>query len=73
MSVSALSPTRLMGSFSGLLQVVSLLGLLLLLFKIVQFFLHRLWLLRALQEFSSPPSHWLFGHLREVRRIGTGE
>ncbi|XP_040833774.1 cytochrome P450 4A4-like isoform X2 [Ochotona curzoniae] len=65
MSVSALSPTRLMGSFSGLLQVVSLLGLLLLLFKIVQFFLHRLWLLRALQEFSSPPSHWLFGHLRE--------
>ncbi|XP_040833778.1 cytochrome P450 4A4-like isoform X6 [Ochotona curzoniae] len=68
MSVSALSPTRLMGSFSGLLQVVSLLGLLLLLFKIVQFFLHRLWLLRALQEFSSPPSHWLFGHLREFQK-----
>ncbi|XP_058537061.1 cytochrome P450 4A4-like isoform X4 [Ochotona princeps] len=68
MGVSALSPTSFMGSFSGLLQVVFLLGLLLLLFKIVQFYLHRLWLLRALQQFPSPPSHWFFGHLREFQK-----
>ncbi|XP_058537034.1 cytochrome P450 4A4-like isoform X4 [Ochotona princeps] len=68
MGVSALSPTSLMGSFSGLLQVVFLLGLLLLLFKIVQFYLQRLWLLRALQQFPSPPSNWFFGHLREFQK-----
>ncbi|XP_036035313.1 cytochrome P450 4A12A isoform X4 [Onychomys torridus] len=62
MSVSALSPTRLPGSISGFLQVASVLSLLLLLFKAVQFYLHRQWLLRATQQFPSPPFHWLFGH-----------
>ncbi|MBZ3874747.1 Cytochrome P450 4A11 [Sciurus carolinensis] len=62
MSVSALSLTRLLGGNSGFLQLASLLGLLLLLFKAVQFLLHRQWLLKAFQQFPSPPSHWLFGH-----------
>ncbi|XP_004639220.1 cytochrome P450 4A10-like [Octodon degus] len=62
MSVSALSPTSFPGSISGLLQVVSLLGLLLLLFKAAQFYLRRQWLLKALQQFPCPPSHWLFGN-----------
>ncbi|XP_040853148.1 cytochrome P450 4A7-like isoform X3 [Ochotona curzoniae] len=65
MSVSALNLARLPGSFSGLLQVAFLLGLLLLLFKAAQHYLRRQWLLKALQQFPSPPSHWLFGHLRE--------
>ncbi|XP_005398705.1 PREDICTED: cytochrome P450 4A6-like [Chinchilla lanigera] len=62
MSDSALSLFRFPGSVSGLLHVASLLGLLLLLFKAAQFYLHRQWLLRALQQFPCPPSHWLFGH-----------
>ncbi|XP_051027633.1 cytochrome P450 4A12B isoform X2 [Acomys russatus] len=62
MSVSALSPTRFLGSVSGFLQVVSVLGLLLLLFKAVQFYLHRQWLLKAFQQFPCPPFHWFFGH-----------
>lgn len=62
MSVSALSPTRFIGSFSGFLQVASVLALLLLLVKAVQFYLHRQWLLKALQQFPSPPFHWFFGH-----------
>ncbi|XP_066232303.1 cytochrome P450 4A11-like [Saccopteryx leptura] len=67
MSVSVLSLTRPLGSISGLLQVVSLLGLVLLLLKAVQLYLRRQWLLRALQEFPSPPSHWLFGHHQEFQ------
>ncbi|XP_047379378.1 cytochrome P450 4A11-like [Sciurus carolinensis] len=62
MGVSALSLTRLLGGISGFLQLASLLGLLLLFFKVVQFYLHRQWLLKAFQQFPSPPSHWLFGH-----------
>nr|P10611.3 RecName: Full=Cytochrome P450 4A4; AltName: Full=CYPIVA4; AltName: Full=Cytochrome P450-P-2; AltName: Full=Prostaglandin omega-hydroxylase; Flags: Precursor [Oryctolagus cuniculus] len=67
MSVSALSPTRLPGSLSGLLQVAALLGLLLLLLKAAQLYLHRQWLLRALQQFPCPPFHWLLGHSREFQ------
>ncbi|KAM8789524.1 cytochrome P450 4A11 [Rhynchonycteris naso] len=66
MSVSELSPTRPLGSISGFLQVASLLGLVLLLLKVVQLYLHRQWLLKALQEFPSPPSHWLFGHNQQL-------
>ncbi|XP_029332102.1 cytochrome P450 4A10 isoform X3 [Mus caroli] len=62
MSVSALSPTRFAGSLSGFLQVASVIGLLLLLVKAVQFYLHRKWLLKAFQQFPSPPFHWFFGH-----------
>uniref|UniRef100_A0A8D2CRC5 Uncharacterized protein n=1 Tax=Sciurus vulgaris TaxID=55149 RepID=A0A8D2CRC5_SCIVU len=62
MSISALSLTRRLGGISGFLQLASLLGLLLLLFKAVHFLLHRQWLLKALQQFPSPPSHWFFGH-----------
>ncbi|XP_063092481.1 cytochrome P450 4A6-like [Cavia porcellus] len=62
MSVSAFSPTRFPGSISGLLQVVSLLSLLLLLFKAAHFYLCRQWLLKAFQQFPCAPSHWLLGH-----------
>ncbi|XP_019060962.1 cytochrome P450 4A6 isoform X2 [Fukomys damarensis] len=62
MGISAFNPTRFPGSISGLLQVASLLALLLLLFKAAQLYLHRQWLLKALQQFPSAPSHWLFGH-----------
>ncbi|XP_060235794.1 cytochrome P450 4A10 isoform X2 [Meriones unguiculatus] len=62
MSTSALSSTRFVGSISGFLQAASVLGLLLLLFKAVQFYLHRQWLLKAFQQFPSPPAHWFFGH-----------
>lgn len=67
MSVSVLSPTSLLGSISGLLQVAALLGLVLLLLKAAQLYLHRQWLLKALQQFPSPPPHWLFGHNQEVK------
>ncbi|KAL1776676.1 Cytochrome P450 4A14 [Sigmodon hispidus] len=49
-------------SISGLIQVISLLGLLLLLFKAAQYYLHRQWLLRCLRQFPFTPSHWLFGN-----------
>ncbi|XP_068822589.1 cytochrome P450 4A6-like [Capricornis sumatraensis] len=62
MSVSALSLTRALGSVSGPLQVVSLLSLVLLLLKAVQFYLRRQWLLKVFHQFPSPPSHWLCGH-----------
>lgn len=68
--MSSLSLTRFPGSISGLLQVASLLSLLLLLFKAAQFLLRRQWLLKALQQFPSPPSHWFFGH--KVGRNGRG-
>ncbi|NP_999589.1 cytochrome P450 4A25 [Sus scrofa] len=56
-----------LASVSGPLQVASLLGLLLLLLKAAQLYLHRQWLLKALQQFPSPPSHWLYGHSREFQ------
>lgn len=68
MSVSVLSITRPLGGISGLLQGASLLGLALLLLKAAQLYLRRQWLLKAVQEFPSPPSHWLFGHKLEVGR-----
>uniref|UniRef100_A0A9L0RTM3 Uncharacterized protein n=1 Tax=Equus caballus TaxID=9796 RepID=A0A9L0RTM3_HORSE len=68
MSVSGLSPTRPLGGISGILQVASLLGLVLLLLKAAQLYLCRQWLLKAFQEFPCPPSHWLYGHRREVGR-----
>ncbi|XP_044800980.2 taurochenodeoxycholic 6 alpha-hydroxylase isoform X2 [Bubalus bubalis] len=67
MSVSALSPSRALGGVSGLLQVVSLLGLVLLLLKAAQLYLHRQWLLKALHQFPSPPSHWFYGHKWEFQ------
>uniref|UniRef100_A0A8C7AEI6 Cytochrome P450 4A11 n=1 Tax=Neovison vison TaxID=452646 RepID=A0A8C7AEI6_NEOVI len=68
MSVSMLSVIRPLGGVSGLLQVASVLGLVLLLLKAAQLYLHRQWLLRAVQEFLSPPSHWLFGHRHELQK-----
>uniref|UniRef100_A0A8C3VJU9 Uncharacterized protein n=1 Tax=Catagonus wagneri TaxID=51154 RepID=A0A8C3VJU9_9CETA len=65
MSVYVLSPIGALGSVSGFLQVASLLGLLLLLLKAAQLYLHRQWLLKVFQQFPSPPSHWLYGHSRE--------
>ncbi|XP_058159614.1 cytochrome P450 4A11 isoform X2 [Dasypus novemcinctus] len=68
MRVSVLSCTRFLGSIYGLLQVVALLSLVLLLLKAVQFYLHRRWLLKAVQQFPSPPSHWLFGHKQQFQK-----
>ncbi|CAI9152247.1 unnamed protein product [Rangifer tarandus platyrhynchus] len=70
MSVSALSPSRALGGVSGLLQVVSLLGLVLLLLKVAQLYLRRRWLLKALHQFPSPPSHWFYGHKQEFQEEG---
>ncbi|OWK04919.1 CYP4A22 [Cervus elaphus hippelaphus] len=67
MSVCMLSPTSALGSVSGLLQVISLLGLVLLLLKAVQLYLCRQWLLKPLHQFPSPPSHWLYGHKQEFQ------
>uniref|UniRef100_A0A8D1QWK4 Uncharacterized protein n=1 Tax=Sus scrofa TaxID=9823 RepID=A0A8D1QWK4_PIG len=58
-------PIRALGSVPGLLHVASLFRLLLLLLKAAQLYLRRQWLLKALQQFPSPPSHWLYGHSRE--------
>ena len=68
MSVSMLSLTRPLGSVSGLLPVASLLSLALLLLKAAKLYLHSQWLLKVVQRFPSPPSHWLFGHIQEVGR-----
>ncbi|XP_058994492.1 cytochrome P450 4A6-like [Mustela lutreola] len=68
MSVSVLSVIRPLGGVSGLLQVAYVLGLVLLLLKAAQLYLHRQWLLRAVQEFPPPPSHWLFGHRHELQK-----
>uniref|UniRef100_A0A667IJT9 Cytochrome P450 family 4 subfamily A member 37 n=1 Tax=Lynx canadensis TaxID=61383 RepID=A0A667IJT9_LYNCA len=67
MSVSVLSFTRPLDGVSGLLQVASLLGFTLLLLKAAQLYLRRQWLLKAVQHFPSPPSHWLFGHIQEFQ------
>uniref|UniRef100_A0A8D1N2C1 Cytochrome P450 4A11 n=1 Tax=Sus scrofa TaxID=9823 RepID=A0A8D1N2C1_PIG len=61
-----------LGSVPGLLHVASLFRLLLLLLKAAQLYLRRQWLLKALQQFPSPPSHWLYGHSREVGKRGPG-
>ncbi|XP_037357262.1 cytochrome P450 4A11-like isoform X2 [Talpa occidentalis] len=68
MSASVLSPSGPLASVSGLLQVASLLSLVLLLIKAAQLYLHRQWLLKALQQFPCPPSHWLFGHYKEFQK-----
>uniref|UniRef100_A0A8D0NQB3 Uncharacterized protein n=1 Tax=Sus scrofa TaxID=9823 RepID=A0A8D0NQB3_PIG len=65
-------PIRALGSVPGLLHVASLFRLLLLLLKAAQLYLRRQWLLKALQQFPSPPSHWLYGHSREVGKRGPG-
>uniref|UniRef100_A0A8C6E808 Taurochenodeoxycholic 6 alpha-hydroxylase-like n=1 Tax=Moschus moschiferus TaxID=68415 RepID=A0A8C6E808_MOSMO len=70
MSVSALSPSRALIGVTGLLQVVSLLGLVLLLLKAAQLYLRRQWLLKALHQFPSPPSHWFYGHKKEFEEEG---
>nr|XP_017528302.2 cytochrome P450 4A6-like isoform X1 [Manis javanica] len=68
MSFSLLSLTRPLGRIPGLLQVACLLVLvLLLLLKAAQLYLHRQRLLKALQHFPCPPSHWLFGHRWEFQ------
>ena len=72
MSVSVLSLTRPLDTVSGLLQLASLLGLALLLLKAAQLYQHRQWLLKAVQQFPSPPSHWFFGHKQEVGMGWTG-
>ena len=72
MSVSVLSFTRPLDGVSGLLQVASLLGFALLLLKAAQLYLRRQWLLKAVQHFPSPPSHWLFGDIQEVGSGWTG-
>uniref|UniRef100_A0A452DXQ3 Cytochrome P450 family 4 subfamily A member 11 n=1 Tax=Capra hircus TaxID=9925 RepID=A0A452DXQ3_CAPHI len=69
MSVSELSPTRALGSVSGLLQVVSLLGLVLLLLKVAQLYLRRQWLLKTLHQFPSPPPNWLCGYKQELQAL----
>ncbi|XP_011781755.1 PREDICTED: cytochrome P450 4A11-like [Colobus angolensis palliatus] len=68
MSVSVLSPSILLGGVSRILQVASLLILLLLLIKATQLYLHRQWLLKALQQFPCPPSHWFFGHFQKFQQ-----
>ncbi|KAM6218109.1 cytochrome P450 4A11-like [Rhynchocyon petersi] len=68
MTVSVLSTSGLLSSSSGLLQGVFLLSLVLLLIKATQLYLRRQWLLKAVQQFPSPPSHWLFGHRNEFQK-----
>lgn len=68
MSFSVLSPSRLLGGISGLLQAASLLILFLLLLKAARLYLQRQRLLKGLQQFPSPPSHWLYGQNQEIRR-----
>ncbi|XP_060061962.1 cytochrome P450 4A6-like isoform X2 [Erinaceus europaeus] len=68
MTESVLSTPRSLGSISGLLQVVSLLSLVLLLLKAAQLYLKRQRLLKAAQQFPSPPSHWFYGHSREFKK-----
>uniref|UniRef100_A0A8C6IC11 Cytochrome P450, family 4, subfamily a, polypeptide 14 n=1 Tax=Mus spicilegus TaxID=10103 RepID=A0A8C6IC11_MUSSI len=56
------SPTMYLDGISGFFQGAFLLSLFLVLFKAVQFYLRRQWLLKALQHFPCMPSHWLWGH-----------
>uniref|UniRef100_A0A2K5NF46 Cytochrome P450 family 4 subfamily A member 11 n=1 Tax=Cercocebus atys TaxID=9531 RepID=A0A2K5NF46_CERAT len=68
MSFSVLSPSRLLGGISGLLQAASLLILFLLLLKAARLYLQRQRLLKGLQQFPSPPSHWLYGQNQEFQK-----
>ncbi|XP_057639982.1 cytochrome P450 4A14-like isoform X7 [Chionomys nivalis] len=68
MGFSIFSPSRSLDGVSGFFQVVFLLSLFLVLFKAVQFYLRRQWLLKTLQKFPSTPSHWLWGHHQKVGR-----
>ncbi|XP_004699508.2 cytochrome P450 4A11-like [Echinops telfairi] len=68
MSISMLSPMGLLRVIPGPFQGAFLLSLILLLIKVAQFYLRRQWLLKALQQFPSPPSHWLFGHKYEFQK-----
>nr|XP_024652769.1 cytochrome P450 4A11-like isoform X2 [Macaca nemestrina] len=68
MSFSVLSPSRLLGGISGLLQAASLLILFLLLLKAARLYLQRQRLLKGLQQFPSPPSHWLYGQNQEIQK-----
>ncbi|XP_075395840.1 cytochrome P450 4A6-like isoform X1 [Tenrec ecaudatus] len=67
MSITMSSPMGLLGIIPGLFQVAFLLSLGFLLIKVAGFYLRRQWLLKALQQFPSPPSHWLFGHKYEFQ------
>ncbi|XP_040612878.1 cytochrome P450 4A14 isoform X2 [Mesocricetus auratus] len=72
MGFSLLSLTRNLGGVSGFFQVVFVVCLFLVLFKAVQFYLRRQWLLKTLQTFPSTPSHWLWGHqLKDLEQILT--
>ncbi|KAK7814439.1 hypothetical protein U0070_008807, partial [Myodes glareolus] len=62
-------PTRSLDGVSGFFQVVFLLSLCLVLFKAVQFYLRRQWLLKTLQKFPSTPSHWLWGHHQKDKEL----
>ncbi|XP_007521414.2 cytochrome P450 4A6-like [Erinaceus europaeus] len=67
MTEPVLSSPRSLGSISGLLLVASLLSLVLLLLKAAQLYLKRQRLLKAVEQFPSPPSHWFYGHSREFQ------
>ncbi|XP_075395843.1 cytochrome P450 4A11-like isoform X2 [Tenrec ecaudatus] len=67
MSITMSSPMGLLGVIPGLFQVAFLLSLGFLLINVTRFYLRRQWLLKALQQFPSPPSHWLFGHKYEFQ------
>ncbi|CAO2588549.1 hypothetical protein LEMLEM_LOCUS5021 [Lemmus lemmus] len=66
MGFSIFSPTRSLDGVFGFLQVVFLLCLFLVLFKAVQFYLRRQWMLKTFQKFPSTPSHWLWGHYQKL-------
>nr|XP_034358379.1 cytochrome P450 4A14 isoform X2 [Arvicanthis niloticus] len=68
MGFSVFSPTRYLDGVSVFFQGAILLSLFLVLFKAVQFYLRRQWLLKVLQKFPSTPSHWLWGHHLKVGR-----
>uniref|UniRef100_A0A8I6GLR5 Cytochrome P450, family 4, subfamily a, polypeptide 3 n=1 Tax=Rattus norvegicus TaxID=10116 RepID=A0A8I6GLR5_RAT len=68
MGFSVFTPTRSLDGVSGFFQGAFLLSLFLVLFKAVQFYLRRQWLLKALEKFPSTPSHWLWGHDLKVGR-----
>ncbi|XP_021482293.1 cytochrome P450 4A14-like [Meriones unguiculatus] len=74
MGFSVFSLAKSLDGVSGFFQVVFLLSLFLVLFKAIQFYLRRQWLVKALQKFPSTPFHWLLGHnlkdqeLQQIRK-----
>ncbi|XP_051027403.1 cytochrome P450 4A14 [Acomys russatus] len=62
MGFSVFSPTGNLDGVPGFFQVVFLLSLFLVLFKVVHFYLQRQWMLKVFQEFPTMPFHWLLGH-----------